>query len=1008
MHIPLWSWTLAALAFLASTGICRADEKLSYNRDIRPILSEHCFLCHGPDKNNRKAKLRLDERDVALARKALVPGKPDQSAMVERIFADDPAEVMPPPKLRKPLSLAQKQLLKRWIAEGAEYQPAWAYVTPVREPLPAVANKDWPRTPIDYFLLRKLEANKIAPSPETDRITLLRRLSLDLIGLPPSPDDAQAFLADTSPKAYYKAVERLLASKHYGERMAVPWLDIVRFADTVGYHGDQPQRIFPYRDYVINAFNRNLPFDQFTIEQLAGDLLPNPTAEQLVATGFNRLNMVTREGGAQPKEYLVRYTADRVRTLGMAWMGSTLGCAECHDHKFDPITTKDFYQLAAFFADVKQWGVYQDYAYTPNPDLKNWSNDHPFPPEILVDSPTLQNRMTDLRRKMEELAAATAQRSTDLPRWKKATQAFLAEHPEGWQPLPLPGNQEPSKNGFVLVQNKAQTTFEMPWKAEWLSTLKVEFEPHAALGETIGKATAGTIRLNATLRRQGKEIPLKFRQAEADLKAPIYRAGEEVPGILNGWRLGGNLKQRRSAYWLLEQPLETAEGDVLSIALKGLESGFVRVSASPLAGENPLVSLEAEAIGAALSEDRPAQRASDRLLDLAFLRGTAFDKDVYLQYVGLHNRWLECKGGKSWALITQSAAKPLAIRVLARGNWQDENGEIVQPLFPHFLPQGAAADRKLTRLDLARWLVSPENPLTARVVMNRLWKQFFGTGLSARLDDLGGQGEWPSHPELLDWLAVEFRESGWDVKHMVRLIVSSAAYRQSSNSRPELRDVDPDNRLLAHQNARRLEAEFIRDNALAAAGLLNLEYGGPSAWPYQPAHYYVSLQFPDRDYIADRDERQYRRGVYMHWQRTFLHPMLANFDAPTREDCIANRTVANTPQQALTLLNDPTFVEAARVLAARLLDQPKRGDADRLELAYRRCLSRAPRAEEIASLTAFLKRQREHFQANPKDAGKLVTVGIAPVPADADRVELAAWTCVCRAILNLHETITRY
>jgi hypothetical protein len=393
----------------------------------------------------------------------------------------------------------------------------------------------------------------------------------------------------------------------------------------------------------------------------------------------------------------------------------------------------------------------------------------------------------------------------------------------------------------------------------------------------------------------------------------------------------------------------------------------------------------------------------------AYLLGTAWNQPAYKRYLTLYERWRECRGGKAWTMVAEAVARPLTMRVLRRGNWQDETGEIVSPQVPHFLPQPKdAGKRRLNRLDLARWLVSPDNPLTARAVMNRLWKDLFGQGISGRLDDLGGMGEWPTHPELLDWLAVEFRDSGWDFKHMVRLMVLSNTYRESSNLRAELRDSDPQNRLFASQNPRRLEAEFIRDNALAIAGLLDPEYGGPSAWPYQPAHYYENLQFPDRDYVADRDEQQYRRGVYMHWQRTFLHPMLANFDAPTREDCIASRNVANTPQQALTLLNDPTFVEAARAFAGKLLTGPHMRDEERLEAAFRQALARSARPAEVTSLRDLLSRQRIYYRGQPAEAARLLAVGLAPNPAGLDLAEHAAWTSVCRTILNLHETITRY
>jgi hypothetical protein len=998
--------------FLVPASQAAPPDKIAFNRDIRPILAENCFACHGHDKNARKAKLRLDDRDWAIKKRAIVPGQPGKSELVFRIYSQDPGEIMPPPKSKKKLTTEQKETLKRWIAQGAPFEAHWAYMPLKRPPVPAPKISAWVRNPIDAFILQALEANGFKPSPDADRRTLIRRLSLDLVGLPPSPEEVRAFLADKSPRAYENLVDRLLASPHYGERMAVPWLDVVRYADTVGYHGDQLQRIFPYRDYVIDSFNKNKPFDQFTIEQLAGDLLPNPTTEQWIATGFNRLNMMTREGGAQPREYLARYAADRVRTLGMAWLGSTLGCCECHDHKFDPFTMKDFYQLESFFTDIKQWGVYQDYDYTPNPDLRGWSNDHPFPPEILVASPALKRRMANIRRQMDDLFLAEGQSAGAKQReayeqWRRASLEFLEKHPEGWQHLSPEGRSPMTTDGRVTLESsgKDASRFHMKMRAGWIASLRVELFPEPRPNGKIVRGGNGTLRLTAELATKDapKAKALQFRWAEADRKEPTYRAGEEVLGIKNGWRLSTrHLDKVHRAYWLLQQPAYVRDGDVLTISLKDAEVVSARVSFSPFASENPRT-MDVRAL-----QDELRSRHNGAAAYGAYLLGTAAQPKAYQRYLQLHARWLECRDGKAWTMVTQAVPRPLAVRVLARGNWQDESGEIVQPHTPHFLPQTIQTKKRLNRLDLAKWIVSSENPLTARVIMNRLWKDFFGKGISARVDDLGAQGEWPSHPELLDWLAAEFRESGWDFKHMATLIVTSSTYRQVSDQRPELREADPGNRLLGCQNPRRLEAEFVRDNALAIAGLINLEYGGPSAWPYQPARYYANLQFPDRDYIADKDGRQYRRGVYMHWQRTFLHPMLANFDAPTREDCIAARNVANTPQQALTLLNDPTFVEAARVFAARILSSKSGTDAGRIDRAYEIALARPSRAAERESLLQFLASQRRHFQTHPADAARLLTVGIAAAPQDIPQTELAAWTSVCRAILNLHETITRY
>ncbi|HYE31164.1 MAG TPA: PSD1 and planctomycete cytochrome C domain-containing protein [Methylomirabilota bacterium] len=1006
------------------TGLSAAAAEIQFNRDIRPILSDNCFACHGPDKGTRKGKLRLDDRAQALGKEAIVPGNPEKSELVKRIFTTDPDDQMPPADSHKQLTAEQKELLKQWVAQGAAYEPHWAYIKPTRVKAPEVRARSWARNPIDAFILAKLEGANIAPSPEADKRTLLRRLSLDLTGLPPTPEEMSRFLANKDNKAVEKEVERLLKSPHYGERMAAPWLDVVRFSDTVGYHGDQNQRIFPYRDYVINAFNSNKPFDQFTIEQIAGDLLPSPTTEQLVATGFNRLNMMTREGGAQPKEYLAKYAADRVRTVSTAWLGATLGCAECHDHKFDPFSTKDFYAMEAFFADIKQWGVYSDYSYTPNPDLKGWSNDHPFPPEIQVQSPYLKRREQQLRAELAALAE-NALRSGPVQlhftSWLETSKAFLKANRNGWfvpspkvsikakkadQPKATEARVE-SDNSIILTGNSSEMVeVQFSLQNGTLAAIKLELLPdQGAGGKILRQGSSATINLTASLTRDGKSEKISFHDAQANFSEPRYSNGHEILDVRDAWRVDPNkLEQPHTAVWLIEKPLEVREGDALTVTINPGSAARLRVSASPFAFEKPW---DPEAQQAAITNLLKASDAPERQIAALHLASTGAHETAFAEYKKLRREILECRNGLAWTMITE-AQEPLVTRVLPRGNWQDESGEVVQPATPGFLPQlTGATPNRLNRLDLAKWIVSPENPLTARTMVNRLWKQFFGAGLSVTVDDLGWQGEAPSHPELLDWLAVEFMESGWDVKHMVQLMVTSATYRQSSNLRKELQEIDPNNRLLASQNPRRLEAEFVRDNALSIARLIDREIGGPSAHPYQPPGYYVNLQFPDRDYHPSRDARQYRRGIYAHWQRTFLQPMLANFDAPSREECTAFRVVSNTPQQALTLLNDPTFAEAARVFAQQTMESAA-DDKRRLQAAYLRALGRPPQANEAGSLLKFLAQQREHYGSSPQEAEQLTKVGIAPTPERLDKVELAAWTQVCRAILNLHETITIY
>jgi hypothetical protein len=777
-------WTLIAVNLFVTTA-GRAESTLEFNRDIRPILSNNCFLCHGPDKTHRKANLRLDvENDVYGDRgegvRVLVPGKPLESDLYVRMVTHDADKKMPPAKAKKTVTAKELATVKRWIEEGAKYQKHWSLMPPVRIEPPAVKNQAWIRDPIDRFILARLEKEGIAPSPEADRRTLLRRLSFDLLGLPPTSEEVDAFIADRSPDAYQKVVKRLLASPHFGERMAVYWLDLVRFADTGGYHSDNHRDVTPYRDWVIDAFNKNMPFDRFTIEQLAGDLLPNADRSQKIASGYNRLLQTTEEGGAQPKEYAAKYFADRVRNVSTVWLGLTLGCTECHNHPYDPFTTKEFYQLGAFFVDIQERAV---------------------------------GRQTQ---------------------------------------TPLP-------------------------------TLEQE------------------VRI--------KEIDAKIAAAQA---------------------------------------------------------GVVKAKADNEGGPKAVK----------VAEDAVKQLQKQRE---EFLKSTP------------------------QTLVSMTGpARP--IHILPRGNWLDESGEIVAPGTPASLPPLKFDGKRPTRLDLARWVAAPDNPLPARVFVNRLWMLAFGQGLAKVLDDLGSQGPLPSHPELLDWLATEFNAKR-DVKAMIELIVTSNTYRQSSIVRPDLRQRDPYNQLVARQGRFRLDAEFVRDNALAVSGLLVSKIGGASVKLYQPAGYWRYLNFPTREWQHDKNENQYRRGLYTYWQRTFLQPSLLAFDAPTREECTVDRPRSNTPQQALVLLNDPTYVEASRALAERVLKSD--GDEARIRLVFRLALQRSPGDDEVRIVGELARKQREHYRANAKDAAAFVRIGERPAQSEVDAAELAAWTNVARALLNLHESITR-
>jgi hypothetical protein len=836
---------LAALIWLGSIrgGEPALPAKVDFNRDIRPIFADACYQCHGPDKGQRKAGLRLDTRAGIFGKRSTVaPGKPEESEIYRRLVADDTTERMPRAASNKTLTSRQIALVKRWIEQGAEYKGHWAYIQPTRPQVPAAAEAGFVRNPVDRFILARLKEVGLEHAPEADRITLIRRLSFDLIGLPPTRAEVDAFVADQSPAAYEKLVDRLLASPHYGERMAMYWLDLVRYADSIGYHSDNPMNVSPYRDHVIRVFNDNQPFDRFTVEQLAGDLLPGSTREQKIASAYNRLLQTTAEGGAQPKEYIAKYAADRVRNFATVWLGSTMGCCQCHDHKFDPFTMRDFYSLEAFFADVKEPAV-------------------------------------GLR--------------------------------EGGLPVPSPAQAEESKR----VDDE-------------LAVAKARFE--------------------------APSLEVALAQAAWERERFLFRPGKP----------------------------------------KALDDSFV--------GPPELPSDVAAALAVAPDKRSPDQRKTIAVFYRSIAPALA---RVRTEVADLEKHQSELAKAIPKCIVT-TADKPRTIRILPRGNWLDDTGEQVQPAVPKALPPLEGKGR-LTRLDLAHWIVARDNPLTTRVFVNRLWKLFFGQGLTKTLDDVGAQGDWPTHPEMLDWLAVEFFDRGWDVKHMVRLLVTSGAYRQASQPTARQKELDPYNRYLARQARFRLDAEMVRDNALAVSGLLNRQIGGVSVFPYQPTGYWAALNFPPREWHNDKGDKLYRRGMYTHWQRSFPHPSLLAFDAPSREECSVDRPRSNIPQQALVLLNDPTFVEAARAFAERIAKEGGDTPQQRATRAFAEILSRPPIPAEVHVLVELYERHRTEFAADRDSANKLLHTGDHPAPSAADPVELAAWTSVARVLLNLHETVTR-
>jgi Protein of unknown function (DUF1553)/Protein of unknown function (DUF1549)/Planctomycete cytochrome C len=1004
----LWVIVVTFSTIMARAKPCSGQQsgRIDYNRDIRPILSDKCFFCHGPDAAQRQAELRLDIRQQAIDSGAIDSADPPNSPLIERILSEDDGERMPPPESHKSLTPEEKDRLVEWVRAGAVYEEHWSY-QPVKRPDSSANNKN----PVDTLVDEELEQAGVQPLPGADRRTLIRRLAFDLMGMPPTTGEVEQFLHDENPDAWQKVVDEFLSRPQYGERMATPWLDVVRYADTVGYHGDQNHNVWAYRDWVIDALNENMPFDRFTIEQLAGDLLPNPSPAQLVPTCFNRLNMVTREGGAQPEEYVARYMADRVRTVSTAWLGLTMGCAECHDHKYDPSTSRDFYSLGAFFADIQQWGVYHDYPYTPNPDLRGFSNDHPFPPEMEIESEFLVRRREELKREQIALATSLPADKPEHSRWVDQARDWLATYPDGWQVLePVPTGQD--EKNFAIEETKT-----IRFNADAESSVSFSFEgPIAAARIELSPVTAddgsaasirrdrsqSEIRLDPefAVLRAGVDKPerIPIAVADANQKSPIYANGFELIGITRGWQTA-NAAQNHAAIFVFRSPIALKQGDRLTISLRDSKKvAAIRVSVSPLAP------LNAESLHDSLIPQTDSDWA------LAGIRSTGQPGDVYKKLAELDREILDCRHGKTPVLIT-CAVEPAQTRVLPRGNWQDKSGAIAEPAVPHFLPQLSLPEgRRLTRLDLAQWLVNGDHPLVARVAMNRLWMQFFGEGLVSTPDDFGSQGSNPSHPRLLDWLASEFVASGWDMKHMCRVILTSEAYQRVSATGETRPAADPDNRLLWRQRPRRLTAEMVRDNALAISGLLDLERGGPPIKPLQPEGYYAHLQFPDRPYAESGDRDRFRRSVYIHWQRTFLLPMLLGFDAPTREDCIAMRNEANNPQQALTLLNDPAMVELAGAFAERLLKDGADATAeDRVGAAIQLAVQRPPTAEETASLTGLVAKLTDHYRQNPELALRLsMARRYSWQDTSLDPVAVAVWTNVARVILNLHETITRY
>lgn len=1037
-------------------------KKIDFDRDVRPILSDRCFTCHGPDEKKRMVDLRLDTKEGLFANRGgtavVIPGDAKNSRLYQRISHEKRPLQMPPPVAGEPLTDKQIETIRRWINEGAEWEMHWAYVAPKRPELPEVQNKSWPRNPIDYFVLARLEQEGLKPSVEADKPTMLRRLSLDLTGLPPALEELDAFLSDRSPDAYEKQVDRLLASPRYGERMAMEWLDLARYADTHGYHIDSHRDMWHWRDWVVNAFNRNLPYDRFTIEQLAGDLLPSPTPEQLIATGFNRNHMINFEGGAIEEEYLVEYVVDRVETTSNVWLGTTMGCARCHDHKYDPIKQRDFYRMFAFFNTVDEEGLdgrrgnAEPVLQLPSPEQKAQLN--ALEAEIEAKEKAFpEEEVARLQAKWEQTRLET------MP--KPSTEGLVAHYEMEGSLVDTSGGYRHGRKvrGEVTFGGgKVGKSASFSGEAHFQFGDAGDFDGASPFAIALWVNTSGKQsqivfqKLDESDSRRGYELEFSDFEPLPDLKRGqhgtfrmIHQWPEQVLQIrtkelvVQEWRhvainYDGSGKAQGLTLYIDGEPVEVA---VVKDNLGGpirtpspFELGSKRTGnptkgriddlrfyARQLAvGEIEHLAIH-EPVRAILAGVTPRPKKESALEEFErdlrdyFLRYDAPEglRSQYIELEDLRARCKELVKHIPTTMVMQGMEEPRETFILGRGDYRNR-GDKVAPGVPSFLPP-MPADAPANRLGLAKWLVDPSHPLTARVAANRFWQIYFGTGLVKTAEDFGSQGEPPSHPELLDWLATEFIRSGWDVKAMQRLIVTSAAYRQSSRVSPELLERDPENRLFARGPRFRLKAEIVRDNALAIGALLNGEMGGPSVFPYQPPGLWEDVAYGDvysaQAYTPSHGKDLYRRSMYTFWKRTASPPSLVTFDAPDREKCIARRARTNTPLQALVLLNDPTFVEAARALAQRMLEEAGHSPGERINYGFRLATARRPDSKERQVLRDLAERQLAHYRRSSEDAQGLLGVGESKYDSRLDAGELAAWTTVAGVILNLDEVITK-
>ncbi|HET6423210.1 MAG TPA: PSD1 and planctomycete cytochrome C domain-containing protein [Planctomycetaceae bacterium] len=1034
--MPRWSASIVvcATASLIVPSAVSAGEKLQFNRDIRPILSNNCYLCHGPDEKHREGGLRLDRSADATAKlesgqTAIVPGDANASELVKRILSTDPNTVMPPPDSEKVITAEQREILKRWVAEGAEYQGHWSFISPQRPTPPAVKRMDLVRNDIDPFLLARLEREGLEPNGEADKVTLIRRVTFDLTGLPPTPAEVGAFVADASPEAYSRLVDRLLDSPRYGEHLGRIWLDAARYGDTHGLHLDNERSLWPYREWVINAFNSNLPFDQFTIHQLAGDLLPNPTREQRIATGFNRCNVTTSEGGSINDEVLVRYASDRTETMGTVWMGLTLNCCACHSHKFDPVTQKEYYSLYAYFNSIADAAM-DGNVLLPPPVLKLPTDEQTakiaeLDLQIAATQKTINETLAATKYEDPVLLGAPVDALIAL---RKDVVWFDDDPPMGanlqgntpWEFVTadkgpvfsgakasvrsgegitqhfFTGANPPLKIGagdrlFAYVYLDPQN----PPKAVMLQFNDGTWEHRVNFGSD--QITFGAP--NTPAKVQGGPLPEVGKWGRLEVEASQVNL---PPGaMLNGWaftQFGGK------AYW-----------DKAGIVSFSAEAGPLR---SQLVWEDQERSKPNSTVPAHLlaiiktAEDKRNPEQQRQLRDY-FLQHLYADmkptfEPLNQKIAELNKQRADIDNQIPATMVAEDLPQPREAFVLVRGAYDkraDKVERAVPAVFPS-LPEGSPNNR----LGLAQWLVSPQHPLTARVIVNRYWQHYFGTGIVKTAEDFGAQGQWPSNPELLDWLATEFIRTGWDVKAMQKLIVTSGAYRRATKVTPDMLKRDPENVLLARGPRFRLDAETIRDAALSVSGLLVERKGGKSVKPYQPDGVWEAVAFVGSNtssFKVDSGDALYRRSLYTFWKRTSPPPAMLTMDAPSRENCTVRRPRTNTPLQSLVLMNDVQYVEAARRFAERMMKEGGSQPADRLDYGFRLVTSRKPSPQEANVLQTIYAKHLAKFTQDTTAAEKLLAAGTAPRDASLPMPEHAAYTMAANLLLNLDETITK-